>query len=66
MSAGPSRPDIVDSQGKPISLGAVLGKGGEGVVFEIKQATSTVAKVYHKPLSQERADKIRAMTRMRT
>jgi DNA-binding helix-hairpin-helix protein with protein kinase domain len=66
MSGGPSRTDIVDSQGKPISLGAVLGKGGEGVVFEVKQTTSTVAKVYHKPLSPERADKIRAMTRMRT
>jgi len=59
-------PDLVDSQGNPIRLGALLGKGGEGAVYEVSQTTVTVAKVYHKPLSQDRTDKIKAMTMMRT
>ncbi len=59
-------PDLVDSQGKPIPLGALLGRGGEGAVYEVSQTTVTVAKVYHKPLSKDRTDKIKAMTMMRT
>jgi DNA-binding helix-hairpin-helix protein with protein kinase domain len=66
MSPARFKPDIVDSQGRPIPLGAVLGKGGEGTVYEVKLTTVTVAKVYHKPLSQDRTDKIRAMACIRT
>jgi DNA-binding helix-hairpin-helix protein with protein kinase domain len=66
MSSAQPKPDVVDSQGRPIPLGSVLGKGGEGTVYEIKQTTATVAKVYHKPLSQDRTDKIRTMAGMRT
>ena len=56
MSSAQPKPDVVDSQGRPIPLGSVLGKGGEGTVYEIKQTTATVAKVYHKPLSQNSDD----------
>jgi len=66
MSGAQPKPDVVDSQGRLIPLGAVLGKGGEGTVYEVKQTTVTVAKVYHKPLTQDRTDKIRAMPGMRT
>ncbi|MGB3866643.1 MAG: hypothetical protein WBA29_13555 [Xanthobacteraceae bacterium] len=58
--------DLVDSQDRPISLGAVLGKGGEGTVFELSQTAAIVAKVYHKPLTRDRADKIKAMSAIRT
>lgn len=66
MNTAQPKPEVVDSQGRPIPLGAVLGKGGEGTVYEIRQTTVTVAKVYHKPLSQDRTDRIRAMADMRT
>jgi DNA-binding helix-hairpin-helix protein with protein kinase domain len=66
MRATQSRPEVVDSQGRPIPLGAVLGKGGEGTVYEVRQSPVTAAKVYHKPLSADRSEKIRAMVRMRT
>ena len=66
MSGAQPKPDVVDSQGRPIPLGAILGKGGEGTVYEVRQTTVTAAKVYHKPLIQDRADKIWAMAGMRT
>jgi DNA-binding helix-hairpin-helix protein with protein kinase domain len=66
LSPGQPNPDVVDSHGKPIPLGAVLGKGGEGTVFAVRQSAVTVAKVYHLPLSQNRADKIRVMPAMLT
>lgn len=66
MSGTQLKPEVADSQGRPITLGAILGKGGEGTVYEVRQTTVTVAKVYHGPPSQDRADKIRAMAGMRT
>jgi DNA-binding helix-hairpin-helix protein with protein kinase domain len=66
MRAPQSRPEVVDSQGRAVTLGAVLGKGGEGTVYEVRQSPVTAAKVYHKPLSADRSEKIRAMVRLRT
>jgi DNA-binding helix-hairpin-helix protein with protein kinase domain len=66
VSARQFKAEVVDSQGRQIILGAVLGKGGEGTVYEVKQESSTVAKVYHKPLNRDRTDKIRLMAHMRT
>lgn len=54
-------PDIRGAAGQSIQLGALLGRGGEGEVWEVKDQTTVVAKVYHKPLSADRADKIRVM-----
>jgi DNA-binding helix-hairpin-helix protein with protein kinase domain len=56
--------DIVDSRGQRLRLGALLGRGGEGSVFEVN--TDFVAKIYHASLSAERADKIRAMIALRS
>jgi DNA-binding helix-hairpin-helix protein with protein kinase domain len=66
MSPTQSRPDVIDSQGRPVPLGAILGKGGEGTVYEVRQSSTTAAKVYHKPLTADRSEKIRVMVRMRT
>jgi hypothetical protein len=46
MRAAQSRPEVVDSQGRPVPLGAVLGKGGEGAVLSnqvIERAFRNVA-----------------------
>jgi len=66
MSTRQPSPAVVDSQGRPIPLGAILGKGGEGTVYEVKQSSVTAAKVYHKPLSADRSEKLRTMVSMRT
>jgi DNA-binding helix-hairpin-helix protein with protein kinase domain len=60
------KPEVTDSQGRRISLGSVLGKGGEGTIYELKDTAGTVAKVYARALSQDRSDKIRIMPGMRT
>ncbi len=57
---------VIASEGSPIVLGSILGKGGEGTVYEIQNSSSTVAKIYHKALSPNREEKIQIMARMRT
>jgi DNA-binding helix-hairpin-helix protein with protein kinase domain len=55
---------VRDSKG-PISLGKVLGKGGEGTVYEIAGRPDQVAKVYHHPACAEQTAKIEAMTALK-
>ncbi|QQS10747.1 MAG: hypothetical protein IPK81_13970 [Rhodospirillales bacterium] len=60
------RPDVVDTAGRPIALGRLVGRGGEGAVYEIASDANAVAKIYHQPLAPDRAEKIRAMAALRT
>jgi DNA-binding helix-hairpin-helix protein with protein kinase domain len=55
-------PRVVDTAGREILLGSVIGKGGEGIVYGIASSDEFVAKVYHKPLSADRAAKIQIMS----
>jgi DNA-binding helix-hairpin-helix protein with protein kinase domain len=59
-------PTIYDSQGRPLVLGHSLGRGGEGEVHELSMDKALVAKLYHKPLSQEHVEKLRAMVGLKT
>jgi DNA-binding helix-hairpin-helix protein with protein kinase domain len=52
---------VVDSAGNPIVLGPEMGRGGEGVVYELASNSSLVAKIYYRPLDANRASKINAM-----
>src|SRR5437763_1646239 len=54
-------PSFIDISGQPVRLGARLGAGGEGSVHEVLGRPDTVAKIYHKPLTADRAQKIVAM-----
>ncbi len=58
-------PEVTDEKGQRIQLGPVLGQGGEGAVFEVASVAGAVAKIYHQPLSPDRADKIRIMAALR-
>src|SRR4051812_38350366 len=53
--------NIFDQQKRPVPLGKLLGRGGEGAVFEIVGSSSLVAKIYHLEKAQERRQKIPAM-----
>lgn len=59
-------PNVFDKQGKPISLGAELGRGGEGAVYEVTGRPEMVAKIYHKPLPPEKAQKITVMASLQS
>ncbi len=60
MPAGP----LFDHEGRPVPLGARLGAGGEGAVFEIAGDAARVAKIYHRPPDEEKATKLRLMADM--
>jgi DNA-binding helix-hairpin-helix protein with protein kinase domain len=56
-----STPAVRDSKG-PVHLGKLLGKGGEGSVYEIAGDQARVAKIYHDPAAAAgKAAKIDAM-----
>lgn len=50
-----------DPLGRAVALGKELGSGGEGAVFEIAGDERRVAKIYHRAISPEKAEKLRAM-----
>jgi DNA-binding helix-hairpin-helix protein with protein kinase domain len=53
-----------DSRGRRIPLGKKIGSGGEGNVFEIVSSSQRfVAKIYHKPLDEQKQEKLRVMVR---
>ena len=54
-------PDVVDSNGRALKLGAVIGQGGEAAVYDVTSLPGIVAKIYHKPIDADRAAKIRVM-----
>lgn len=60
------RPKVYGEDGRPVLLGAELGRGGEGKVFEVSGHDGLVAKIYHKPPSPERSAKLAAMVRHRS
>ncbi|RZK29718.1 MAG: hypothetical protein EOO61_20265, partial [Hymenobacter sp.] len=51
-------------RGKSYSSGRELGRGGEGAVFEIKENTSLVIKVYSEALQKEKVEKLNYMVSM--
>ncbi|PYX36405.1 MAG: hypothetical protein DMG81_16085, partial [Acidobacteria bacterium] len=58
-----TRPPLIDSTGRSVQLGPQLGSGGEGAVFEIRDRSDQVAKLYHKTLEPEKAAKIATMAK---
>lgn len=57
---------IYDNTGQAIRLGAELGRGGEGKVFEVSDRQQLVAKIYHQFVDREKAAKLSLMTQLRT
>jgi DNA-binding helix-hairpin-helix protein with protein kinase domain len=55
-------PEVIDLSGRQIHLEALIGQGGEGAVYGIRSSEDVVAKVYHRPLTAERAAKIQFMS----
>ncbi len=54
-------PTYYDSQNNAHVLTERIGSGGEGTVFFCGEDFKTVAKIYHEPISEEKAEKLRWM-----
>lgn len=54
-------PTFYDSQGNSYTLNQQIGRGGEGTVFFCPNDLSLVAKIYHEPIDDEKAEKLRWM-----
>ncbi len=54
-------PRFYDSKGKPHTLGEQIGRGGEGTVYFCAGNEELVAKIYHDPISDEKARKLQLM-----
>ena len=52
---------LYNSAGQPVDLGQLIGRGGEGAVYEIPGRPSFVAKVYHQPVHPDKALKLENM-----
>jgi DNA-binding helix-hairpin-helix protein with protein kinase domain len=53
---------LLDSISRTVNLGNQIGRGGEGIVYEVDGEPTLVAKVYHKkPLPDDQVAKLQAM-----
>lgn len=59
-------PEFLDSTGKIVFLGRELGRGGEGIVYEVVDKPELVAKIYHEPISDDKAEKLRQMVALQS
>jgi DNA-binding helix-hairpin-helix protein with protein kinase domain len=55
-------PAIIDRDGRPVPLRPQLASGGEGAVFPLANDPKLVAKVYHQRPTDQKAEKLAAMT----
>src|SRR5579884_3673425 len=61
---GPTPPmSLVDSRGRPVSLGEQIGRGGEGAVYALSDRPRHVAKLYSVAVPPAKVAKISAMAR---
>ena len=56
-----AKPALFDLAGRPLHLGSELGSGFEGAVYELRDLSEVVVKLYHKPLDLEKSAKIVTM-----
>ena len=59
-------PALYASNNKSINLGNLIGKGGEGSVYEIQNLPSHVAKIYHQKVDLRQASKLQNMVKVAT
>jgi DNA-binding helix-hairpin-helix protein with protein kinase domain len=57
---------LFDEQGRRVSLGMELGRGGEATVYSVKSQPELVAKIYHQPPSAEKTEKLSQMIKLQS
>jgi DNA-binding helix-hairpin-helix protein with protein kinase domain len=57
---------LLDNQGRRVSLGPELGRGGEAVVYSVEGQPELVAKIYHQPPGAEKSEKLSQMVKLQS
>ena len=57
---------LFTSRGLPITIGVLLGRGGEGAVHESGSHPGYVAKLYHQAPDSDKASKLSQMVALKT
>ncbi|MGB2662559.1 MAG: hypothetical protein WAK48_01060 [Candidatus Acidiferrum sp.] len=57
---------LFDNQGRRVSLGAELGRGGEATVYFVEGQPELVAKIYHQPPGAEKTEKLSQMVKLQS
>lgn len=55
---------MYDGSGQRFELGQLIGRGGEGAVYEVLGKPDFVAKIYEKPFDQQKAEKLSSMIKL--
>src|SRR6516164_6695190 len=55
---------LFDTAGRPLYVGSEIGSGGEGSVFEVRDRSDLVVKLYRKTLEPGKASKIASMAKI--
>lgn len=56
--------NILDSQAKKVTLSTIIATGGEGSIYNVVEHANLVAKIYHNPISSEKATKLKEMVKL--
>jgi DNA-binding helix-hairpin-helix protein with protein kinase domain len=57
---------LFDDQGRRVSLGPELGRGGEAAVYSVEGQPELVAKIYHQPPGTEKTEKLSQMVKLQS
>jgi DNA-binding helix-hairpin-helix protein with protein kinase domain len=57
---------LFDHQGRRVSLGMELGRGGEAAVYCVEGQPELVAKIYHQPTGPEKTEKLSQMVKLQS
>lgn len=61
-----ARATFIDDKGRQVALGKQLGRGGEATVYAIEGEAGLVAKIYHRQLDLEKAEKLSRMVELQS
>jgi len=57
---------LFDEQGRRVTLGTELGRGGEATVYSVDGHPELVAKIYHQPPGTEKTEKLSRMVKLQS
>ncbi len=57
---------LFDDQGRRVSLGTELGRGGEAAIYSVEGQPELAAKIYHQPPGTEKTEKLSQMVKLQS